>query len=349
MSEEEKRAADWFQVGRTSVRDILKNEGPNRVLQRSFQRVNRWLNRRSLNFSRVLFIVHGTSDTTSTNVSSTYLDQVKIAINEALTTALGKVRTSHAKRRDSITRCRPVGLRSPRALHGIFNDTVYCSIMPDVALQYVSGRSGRGSAASRTRRLRRRNSSAISNTTRRRIAWRSRFARLRGRMRRARLFRLNTRSRPLNSRRAATSAVARASSRRSRSRGGRSWFSSYIDRDVLAVHVAAWTDYLRVLSRNSEQVIGARLPLRARRQTTRSPLRNIRWPLTWGNLLLSSHPISRVVGLDGGFSVFVDAPGMPCDSERRKSIAAACAARGRLRAFVVHAGQDSSWRLRGAV
>jgi len=26
MSEDEKRAADWFQVGRTSVRDILKNE-----------------------------------------------------------------------------------------------------------------------------------------------------------------------------------------------------------------------------------------------------------------------------------------------------------------------------------
>ena len=26
MSDDEKRAADWFQVGRTSVRDILKNE-----------------------------------------------------------------------------------------------------------------------------------------------------------------------------------------------------------------------------------------------------------------------------------------------------------------------------------
>ena len=231
---------------------------------------------------RVLFIVHGTSDTTSTNVSSTYLDQVKIAINEALTTALGKIRTSHAKRRGSITLvANQSDYDLPARCTGIFNDTVYCSIMPDVALQYVSEQEwtrlgGQSDTQTAPPQL---FSDFKYNTTTNRMA-------------------ITLRPTPGTDEAGETVSFEYTESPAELTASGDIpplpehlhdglvhgavvlGFSSYIDRDVLAVHVAAWTDYLRVLSRNSEQVIGARLPLRARRQTTRSPLRNIRWPLT---------------------------------------------------------------------
>lgn len=51
----------------------------------------------------VLFHVHGTSDTTSSNVSSTLLDQVKNSINEAYIDLAERSGHSHVKAQDTIT------------------------------------------------------------------------------------------------------------------------------------------------------------------------------------------------------------------------------------------------------
>lgn len=50
----------------------------------------------------VLFHIHGTSDTTSSNVSSTFLDQIKNAINEAYIDLAERSGHSHVKVQDSI-------------------------------------------------------------------------------------------------------------------------------------------------------------------------------------------------------------------------------------------------------
>lgn len=230
----------------------------------------------------VLFRVHGTSDTTSANVSSTLLGRVKYAINYALTVALSKIRTTHTKRRGTITLVADQSdYDLPARCTGVVNDTMYSSITPDRAIQLVSEQEWTrlgGHAETDT-------GEPIVfteykyNTTTKRMA-------------------VTLRPTPGADEATQTLTFEYYESPSEMTADDDVpplpehlhdglmhgaivlQFAEYMDRDVLSVHVQAWNEYLKILARNAGQVVGARSEFRARKQTTRAPFLNTRWPLT---------------------------------------------------------------------
>lgn len=232
----------------------------------------------------VLFRVHGTSDTTSANVSSTLLGRVKYAINHALTVALGKIRTTHTKRRGTITLiAAQADYDLPARCTGIINDTMYSSITPDRAIRLVSQQEwtrlgGQADTDTGEPIL---FSEYKFNTSTKRMA-----ITLHPTPGAAEVTASGVLTFEYNESPAEMTASGDIPPLPEHLHDGLMHgaivlgFAEYMDRDVLTVHVQAWNDYLKLLARNSAQVVGARSMFRARGQTSRTPFLNTRWPLT---------------------------------------------------------------------
>jgi len=230
----------------------------------------------------VLFIVHGTTDTTSVNVSSVMLDRAKEAINRALTLAMGLVRTTHARRRGTITL---VASQSdydlPTRCTAIIADTVYSSINPEFALQHVTEQEWTrlGGQANTDEGPPSVYTDFKYNTSTKVLVLT--LHRTPGTAEAGETVNFQYTESP-----AEMTADADIPPLPQHLHDGLIagacvlGFAQYLDRDVLQVHASAWATYLKVLSRNNSQIVGQKSIMRGRRQTTINPLGNIGWPLS---------------------------------------------------------------------